>query len=608
MVAICVVISPEANKIIKNIYKKTQCKNIDNVKFYTDKNIALGNIKLNTHKLKVQKQLISNENDTIWITFIGEIYNKKQISQQLEKKHIFKTNSSAEVIIHSYEEYNFSCLNIFNGMFAFCLWDTKKRLIFTARDRLGMKSIYYYHYKDLVILASEIKNILAEPSVPRKPNNRFIYEYLINSYPKRKGNTFFSGIKELMPAHYMIIKNKEIVIQKYWDPKQNSKSISTTKDNNWYSSEFLKLLRDSISIRLPKNRTIGTFLSGGLDSTSITFIIDNFLKSNHYNNVNKQEIFSAIYKESPEQGDEKYYIKEVEHLLQTKINYVFPTVINEWESLKKFIFSIEEPVAVFNYYVFWCLFQNTVQKVNIIYIGQGADALLGGSISYSLIYFKELWNRKNICTLLNDFIKSLDWLILWMIWSIFFEKKGKTKVKKLLSLSFLKNYNQIKLQKENVTLKNAIINEIKHHVIEYLRVDDRISSINSIESRHPFLDHRLVEFALSLPENQMIRNGWTKYILRNSMKGIIPESIRLKRKKTGTPIPQQRWMNELQLNIRKLLESNDFRKRGYFNQPAILDVFDRYCDDKLGRVERESYANFLWRVINLELWFKAYFD
>jgi len=275
-------------------------------------------------------------------------------------------------------------------MFAFCLWDSKNEWIFSARDRLGIKPLYYYNCQGQFILASEIKGILADPSVPRKPNEPFIYEYLVTGYPSQVEDTFFAKIKELMPAHYMVIDKSRIKIHKYWQPTQHFKSNPSTMDDNTCASRFRQLLRDSISIRLPANPPIGTFLSGGLDSTSITFLIDDILESKHSTktkNPKLQEIFSAIYKESTEQGDERYYIKQVEHALKTEVNYVFPSVAGEWNNIKQFVFYIEEPVAVFNYYVFWYLFQTAQQKVKTIFSGQGNDAILGGQTGHALTYF-----------------------------------------------------------------------------------------------------------------------------------------------------------------------------------------------------------------------------
>ncbi len=178
----------------------------------------------------------------------------------------------------------------------------------------------------------------------------------------------------------------------------------------------------------------------------------------------------------------------------------------------------------------------------------------------------------------------------------------------MLAPKFAEAYSRGETPRESASLQNALLSDVTQHAVEYLRVDDRASSVFSIECRHPFLDHRMVEFAFSLPPTQKIRDGWTKYVMRNAMKGFIPEAIRRKRKKFGTPIPQRRWMRELRRDIRKLFESHKFRERGYFNQPAILDVFDRYCEGKLSRIERQYYANVLWRILNLELWLEAFFD
>jgi asparagine synthase (glutamine-hydrolysing) len=246
--------------------------------------------------------------------------------------------------------------------------------------------------------------------------------------------------------------------------------------------------------------------------------------------------------------------------------------------------------------------------VKTIFSGQGNDAILGGQTEHVLIYFKELWKTKKIGTLLNELIKSLDWISPMLVWSILFSRKAESKAKMLLAPRFVTAYSQDETSKEDASLQNALLRDVTQHAVEYLRVDDRASSAFSVESRHPFLDHRIVEFAFSLPATQKIRDGWTKYVMRNAVKGFIPEAIRKKRKKFGTPIPQQRWMRELRRNIRKLFESNKFRERGYFNQPAILDVFDRYCEGKLSRIERQSYYNVLWRILNLELWLETFFD
>ena len=610
MGGICAVRGHNAEQLVKEMSKSLRHRGLHDEGFFIDKNLALGHRALKITNIPGPHQPLANEDETIWITFDGEIYNKGQLIEQLEKNHTFETNSSAEVAVHAYEEDGASCVSRFNGMFAFCLWDSEHKQLFSARDRLGMKPLYYCSRQGQLILASEIKGILADPSAPRKPNKRFIYEYLVTGYPSQTGDTFFAGIKELLPAHYMVIDQNSIDIHRYWQPTQHLRSKVPTNPDNWCASELRQLLRDSISIRLPANLPVGTFLSGGLDSTSIVFLVDDILESRraHSQRARPQEMFSAIYKESTEQGDEKRYIKEVERALRTEVNYVFPSVAGQWNNVKRFVFDIEEPVAVFNYYVFWCLFLAARQKVKVVFSGQGNDAILGGQTDHVLTYLQELWKTKKIGKLLNELVKSLDWILPQMAYSILFKRNAESKAKRLFEPQFVAAYGEDEPLKEEVSLWNVLVRDITQHAVEYLRVDDRAASAFSMECRHPFLDHRIVEFALSLPATQKIRNGWTKYVMRNAMKGLIPETVRRKRKKFGTPIPQQRWMRQLRGDIRRLFESDKFRERGYFNQPAILHVFDDYCAGRLDRIERQHYTNMLWRILNLELWLETFFD
>jgi asparagine synthase (glutamine-hydrolysing) len=608
---ICAVRGHNAEQLVKEMCRSLRHRGLHDEGFFTDKNLALGHRALKVTDIPLSHQPLANEDETIWITFDGEIYNKGQLMEQLEKNHTFETKSSAEVAVHAYEEDGASCVSRFNGMFAFCLWDCEHKQLFSARDRLGTKPLYYHSRQDRLILASEIKGILADSSIARKPNKHFICEYLITGYPSQTGSTFFRGIKELMPAHYMVLDKDGIKIRKYWQPTKHLKLNIPTKNDQSCASEFRKLLADSISIRLPANLPVGTFLSGGLDSTSIAFLVDEILKSKQSHKTKRaksQQVFSAIYKGTAEQGDERSYIKEVERALRTEVNYVFPSVAGQWENIKRFVFDIEEPVAVFNYYVFWCLFKAAKQKVKIVFIGQGNDALLGGQDKHALTYFKELWKRKEIRKLLNELVKSLDWILPKMAYSIVFKRNAESNIKRLLAPQFVRAYSKGTPRREAESLQKALYQDVTQHAVEYLRVDDRASSAFSLECRHPFLDYRIVQFAFSLPATQKIRNGWTKYIMRNAMKGLIPETVRKKRKKFGTPIPQQRWMRELHQNIKRLLESNKFQQRGYFNQPAILEVFNRYCEGKLSRIEREYYTNVLWRILNLELWLETFLD
>jgi len=610
MSGICAVMGLNAKQTVKKLCQNLKHRGPDAEGYFFDEKLALGHRALIISTKDRANQPLGNEEETMWITFDGEIYNKQQMLAKLKKHHKLQTECDAEVVLHAYEEYDHNCLEKLNGIFAFCLWDSRKNTLFSARDRLGIKPLYYCVHQGQTIIASEMKAIIGLPSFPKEPNNHFICQYLMTGYPVRKGDTFLMGIKELLPAHYILISDKGSKIRDYWQLLAKTKR-EKTDDADYYAEEFLKILQDSVNIRLPKKLPVGIFLSGGLDSTSLVFLTERILSSKkEVANENRklQELFSAIYEQPTEQGDETPYIKKIEEALKTQVNYVFPSVTEQWDDIKKFVFSIEEPVAVFNYYVFWCLFRAASEKVKVVLSGMGNDAILAGQTSHVLKYYRELLRKKKIINLLEEIFMSSDWILPQLVYSIVFSRNKKQMMTKLLSKDFLKAYYKCDTPKQKESLQTVLINDVKQHAVEYLRVDDRISAVFSMQCRYPYLDPRIVEFAFQIPSNQKIRHGWTKYVLRKAVKGIIPETIRKKRKKFGTPIPQQRWMRELRKNILELLESEKFEKRGYFNKKAVTKVFNLYFEGKLTRLEREYYANLLWRIINLELWLEIFID
>jgi len=504
-------------------------------------------------------------------------------------------------------------VNRFNGMFAFCLWDSVKGKLFCARDRFGMKPFYYCDSPAMFLQASEIKALLTDPSVPKKPNDSIVYDYLMTAHNDHTEDTFFMGIKRLLPAHYMFVDQNGVKIRRYWNPAKALRTDQLVKEDQSYASEFRELLRDSVKIRLPANLPVGTFLSGGLDSTSIAYLVSDILNSTLSVTTisgGSQELFSAIYREPLEQGDERPYIEEIMHALKTKANYVFPSVVGRWSDIKQFIYYVDEPVAVFNYYAFWCLSRKAREKVKVVFYGHGTG-ILGELVSVKeyMQYFRELWRRKKIATLLIEIIGALSRVTISTIKTLntIGARSDKSRIKGLLAPQFTSRFHG-EAQIEDVSLLSEYHQWIAGILVDNLRGSDLVSSAFSLEPVYPFLDHRIVEFALSLPPTQKVRKGESKYILRNAMKGIIPEAVRKSRKHFGTPVPLERWMRQLRRNIRELFESSKFGERGYFNQPAILDAYDRFCEGKMDRFTSAFYAEAFWRILNLELWLETFFD
>lgn len=613
MSGICAILGPNAERLVKKVCSSLRHRGPDGEGFFIEGNVALGHTALLTDGVPVPHQPIANEDKTIWITFDGEIYNKQQLITQLEKNHSFETDCSAEIMVHAYEENGPNCVNRFNGMFAFCLWDSVKGKLFCARDRFGIKPLYYYDYPGMFLLASEIKALLTAPSVPKKPNEPVVYDYLMTGHNDHTEDTFFMGIKRLLPAHNMFVNQNGVRIRRYWNPTKTLRTNQLAKKDQSYASELRELLRDSIRIRLPANLPVGTFLSGGLDSTSIACLVNDILNSSLSATTvsdQDQELFSAIYQEPGEEGDERPYIEEVLCELATKANYVSPSVVGKWKDIKRFIYYLDQPVPVFNYYVFWCLSRKAREKVRVIFYGHGTG-ILGEveNVREYVKYFRELWRRKKIARLLIEMVGGLPRVTISSIKRInaILTRSDKSRIRGLLAPQFAARFLG-EAWTEDISLRSEYLHWIAGNLVDCLRGSDRVSSAFSLEPRYPFLDHRIVEFALSLPTTQKVRKGWSKYVLRNAMKDVIPEAVRKSRKHYGAPVPLERWMRQLRRNIRELFESSKFCERGYFNQPVILEAYDRFCEGKMDRFTSARYAAVFWRILNLELWLETFFD
>jgi asparagine synthase (glutamine-hydrolysing) len=597
-------------KLIKSMLNSIKHRGPDDEGVFSDDSITLGVNRLAIVDSKHGSQPMHNEKNTLWVVFNGEIYNFLEIREELVNLgHKFETTTDTETIVHAYEEWGINCLQRFNGMFAFAIWDKNKRKLFLARDRMGIKPLYYYNHPKKFIFASEIKALFADPEIPRKPNNQIICNFLLTGFQNHNGETFFGDLKELLPAHYMIVDKKQIVIKKYWNltPSETQKP----ETDEFYSSKMRELLLDAIKIRLPEDLSIGSFLSGGLDSTSLVCLADSILRSGFPSvkgDPPQQKLFSAFYQEA--EADERPFIEEVSRLVKIKINYVFPSTTMKLDDVRTFAYYMDEPVTVLNYYAYWCLARITKEQVRVTFSGQGPDEILAGHPDHFETYVKELWQKKKSKRLLIELISGLNrYGLLSVIKQVVARiMSRRIRVEELIDPKFLALHKKNLTNGTDSSLNTALLSDVTlNRLPMHLRVGDRVSSAFSTETRCPYLDYRIVEFGFSLPEEQKIKNAWSKYVLRNAVKGLIPESVR-KRKKFGTPIPLDHWLKDLHQEINQIFGSSRFRERGYFNQAKILDIYDRYCKGKLSPFERKFYADMIWRVLNLELWLETFFD
>jgi asparagine synthase (glutamine-hydrolysing) len=596
--------------LLGEMLKSIRHRGPDDEGIFFEDNVALGVRRLAIVDMEHGRQPMHNEEKTVWIVFNGEIYNFPEIREELTKLgHVFCTETDTETVVHAYEEWSVDCLQRFNGMFAFAIWDKNKNRLFVARDRLGVKPLYYCSTSDRLVLASEIKALLVDSTVPRLPNESVIYDFLITGFQRRIGETFFSTIKELPPAHYMLLDRDNTILRKYWDLP--AFELKQRKNDKYYASKFRELLIDAVRVRLPSHLRIGSYLSGGLDSTLVVCLANEILNSNlpsEKRDRNPQQLFCAFYSDAV--ADERPFMKEVSSFIKTKIDYVFPSNVLGWEDIKDFVYYMDEPVSVLNYYAYWCLARITSGRVRVTFSGQGPDEFLAGHPDHFWVYLKELWKSRRISRLMKESIAGLGrYGLLPVLRRSIMQFASRTMhVGKLLDPSFVSCNNTRKISRRDDSLHAALLlDTTENRLPMHLRVGDRVSSAFSIESRYPYLDHKVVESSFCLPSNQKIRNAWSKYVLRNAAKGLIPESVR-KRKKLGTPVPIESWMKSLHTEISSVFGSSKFQQRRYFNQKAILDIYERYCEGKLSRLEKHCYVEVLWRILNVELWLEAFFD
>ncbi len=616
-----------SKELIKTMTDKLQHRGPDGEGFYFDKRIALGHRQLAIIDLSESgQQPMSNEDGKVFLVFNGEIYNYKELKYNLiSKGHIFKSNTDCEVVIHGYEEWGSDCVNKFNGMWSFAIWDSKRKILFCSRDRFGIKPFYYYYDDNRFVFASEIKAILTDKSISCQPNNSIIFDYIAypyNDYIDHSEDTFFKGIKRLMPAHYMIVnRNGDIAISRYWDlhPASKFKHISDEEA----MQKFYELFEDAVRLRLQGDVPIGTSLSGGLDSSSIVCMVDKLGRNNGISHAaigNRQKAFSACFEDKS--CDEREYIKAVKEQTNAETNFVFPDSNDLFNQAQKFITAQEEPVAGTSVWASWLVTGLAHDRgIKVLLNGQGADEILGGYSVYFVANLKDLFRGLKLRRLMNEIDKCSEHLgynRTWLMMDLLnhfvpihpFRWKRKLLGKEVKAFPSWLNKDFIQTNEhkiEEVNKYESYLDQSLYHFLTYerlpslLRYGDRNSAAFSIESRLPFLDHRLVEFCFSLPSYQKIRNGIGKIVLRNALKEILPPVIHDRIWKIGFATPEDTWFKTAyRKEIEQIISSKSYKERGYFNVDKVMEHFR-------GFVNGREVVRPIWKYINLELWSREFF-
>ena len=569
--------------------------------FYTDENISLCCERLKILDLReTAKQPQHNEDSTIWVVLNGEIYNFRELREKLEHNHTFYTNSDTEVILHAYEEYGENCLDHLNGMFAFAIWDTKKKKLFLARDRLGVKPLYYSIINDNLLFSSEIKSILQYDELERTLNYSALSQFLTYAYTI-DGQTLFKNIFELLPGQKLIyyFDEKKPHISNYWN--LNLKNSSDSEDIILKKLE--KLLTKSIELRLESDAPVGALLSGGLDSSIMVAILNNITET-------PVKTFTTGFGHELDEYNEAKIVAEHCGTDHNEIELSYKKLTN---SLPNILWHMEFPFGRPSILSNFLVAEEVKNFVTVAYTGEGSDELFGGYNRY--IQFSE----KNSIPL-HDKINSIP--------SGFFSNSQDRRIfsQSLENQSLNENEPNIafsKLSEKNPhpdLLNQVLLFELKTEIpgAQTWRID-RAGSAHALELREPFLDYNLVEYSASLPANYKINFNddiQKKFILQKLAKKFLPDVIS-KRKKFPWGIPYYDFFINEFLPIAECLIDKGIKNHRPFlntNSNIIHDLFSNVSklDDKNIKSKNIEINDRILRQImflfNLELWYQMFIE
>jgi asparagine synthase (glutamine-hydrolysing) len=595
---------------------------------FTEGGIGLGMRRLSIVDVGAGHQPLSNEDGSIWIVFNGEIYNHSALRQDLTSRgHRYRTHSDTETIVHLYEEYGKDCVQHLRGMFAFAIWDTKKKSLFIARDRLGIKPLYYCLTSQNFLFGSEIKVLLSYRGAPREFNRATLPEYLAFGYLSGD-ETFYQGIHKLMPGHRLEINESgDLRIDQYWDLRASVQDSlnGTSNDERHYVETYRDLLESAVNSHLMSDVPLGVFLSGGLDSSAVAALMTKIRRE-------PVETFSVGYNEHS--YSELPYARIVAKHLHSIHHEVFVGRQDFFGVLPKLIWHEDEPIVWPSSVALFFVAQLACERVKVVLTGEGSDETLAGYSRYTFtlknLAFDRAYRavtsgpvRQGIrefianSSLLNASIRrklshtflgldSASWLSFYF--DNFFSAFRQEDQRALLTEDFTSQIDaagayrhvlQYWEQSSGEFLQKLLYTDIKTYLVELLMKQDNMSMAASIESRVPFLDHTLVEWAMSVPADMQIRGTAGKRILKKAMEDLLPASI-IYRPKLGFPTPWSGWLVGTQLDaIESLLLEPRSLNRGFFRTSAIEKLFQEH------RTRHRDHYDRIWRLLNLELWHRV---
>ena len=597
----------------------------DDEGFHVSANLGLAMRRLSIVDLQTGQQPVANEDETIWLVYNGEIYNHEELRAQLiARGHRFRSRSDTETIVHLYEEYGSDCVGRLRGMFAFALWDARQQRLFVARDRLGIKPLYYRISRDSFLFGSEIKAVLAHPDTRAEFNLGALSEYLAFGYLAGP-QTLFRGIEKLPPGHTLEIDaTGKPTIRQYWDLAPSE--LAAGQSEKECSETYREMLEGAVKSHLMSDVPLGVFLSGGLDSSAIAALMTKLRRE-------PIETFSVGYEE--EAFSELRYARAVSKHIGSNHHEVRVNFRQFFDALPKLIWHEDEPLAWPSSVSLYFVAQLARERVKVVLTGEGSDETLAGYTRYAWT----LWNAR-----LDRFYRQFapNPLRHFVRRSIAHSSLAGANLRRKLQHSFLGRdgaswesfyfdnfYCAFSESAQEAILSEAVASktgsiyqnslafwekssgdmltrllytDIKTYLVELLMKQDNMSMAASIESRVPFLDHRVVEYAIGIPRRFNVQGLSGKWVLKSAVKTLLPDEI-VYRKKMGFPTPWRGWLEGAYLeDVEKLLMEPRSLGRDFFKTDSVRRLFIEH------RERLHDHGERIWRLLNLELWQRIFID
>jgi asparagine synthase (glutamine-hydrolysing) len=621
MCGICGVISFQENAPVDRLNllrmnASLQHRGPDDEGYYEDDQVGLAMRRLSIIDLHTGQQPISNESGEIWVVYNGEIYNFQKVRATLEQRgHIFKTQTDTEVIVHAYEEYGDQCVTHFNGMFAIALWDARERRLFLARDRLGIKPLYYWSGADKLIFGSELKALMIHPDVPRQIDLAALDLFLTLEYIPAP-RTIYDSVFKLLPGHLLVFEKGKLKVTQYWDiPYQ-----PITQSESECAEILSGLIKESVRLHLISDVPLGVFLSGGIDSSTIV----GYMSQSADEPVRTFSIgFEAdTYNELP-------YAQAVAKHFGTQ-HHVEVMKSDHTDLAEQLVAHFDEPFADTSVFPTFLVSKLASREVKVVLSGDGGDELFAGYDTYLAERLDRCYRRlpqplrqhvlpklagwlppqpakKGVLNKVKRMVEggAFDPSLQHARWMIFLNSSDKNSLysSDLRSTlddhpttdffhDYFKKANRFDrlAQQQYVDVKTYLADDILTKV-------DRMSMAVSIEARVPLLDYRIVEFALNLPAHMKLHGARTKSILRQAVKNMVPQLV-LEKPKEGFSIPMKYWLStSLKPMMLDLLSKAALQKYGYFDHQVVAKWIQEHLD---GRV---NHSHRLWALMVFEMWY-----